>query len=75
MKPAEDTILINVNIEISTESLQTIVATVKNMAASQERAGARLDPADTVSELVSKFLSEHDFKGYVKETANYVSKE
>ena len=66
-----DTIVVHVNVEISTESLQTIVETVKQLAGRNEKGVYRVDTADAVSNMISKFLREKNFEAYVKDVGNY----
>jgi len=66
-----DTILVHANVEISTESLQAIVETAKLLAGRNEKGVYRVDTADAVSGMISKFLREKDFEAYVKDLHNY----
>jgi len=66
MNASKDTIIINANIEITTRSLQTIVENAKQKAGRDEKGVYRVDTADKVSEMISLFLLEKDFEGYVK---------
>jgi hypothetical protein len=72
MATAEETILINVNIEISTDALETIVATAKKILSEHGAGANRVDTADRVSEMVSKFLLERNFTEYVSRSENYL---
>lgn len=64
---ANDKLLIHVNVEISTTALQTIVAYAKKSAARNESGVLRVDPAETVSEVITRFLEEHNFDEYVEQ--------
>ena len=64
-------ITVHVNVEISTASLQTIVENVKQLAGRDENGVYRVDTADKVSEMISRFLFDNDFEGYVKNIENY----
>ena len=64
-------ITVHVNVEISTASLQTIVENVKQLAGRDENGVYRVDTADKVSEMISRFLFDNDFEDYVKNIANY----
>ena len=66
-----DTIVVHANVEISADSLQAIVATVKQLAGRDEKGVFRVDTADAVSGMISKFLREKDFEGYAKDVNNY----
>jgi len=66
-----DSIVVHANVEISAASLQAIVATVKQLTGRDEKGVYRVDTADAVSHMISKFLQEKDFEGYVKDAGNY----
>ena len=66
MNASKDTIIINANIEITTRSLQTIVENAKQKAGCDEKGVYRVDTADKVSEMISRFLLEKNFEDYVK---------
>ena len=71
MTKAKDMITVHVNVEITAASLQTIVENVKHIAGRDEKGVYRVDTADKVSELISRFLQENDFEDYVKHIGNY----
>ncbi len=71
METSKDTIIINANIEITTRSLQTIVENAKNKAGRDEKGVYRVDTADKVSEMISRFLMEKDFDSYVENIELY----
>ena len=66
-----NTILVNVNLEISTLSIETIVDTAKQIKGRNQKGHFQVETADVVSEIVSRFLAEKDFASYVKEISNY----
>lgn len=66
MSEVKDTITVHLNVEITTQSLQTIVENAKKKAGRDENGIYRIDTADKVSEMVSRFLLEKDFESYVK---------
>ena len=63
MSDRKDTILVHANVEITTASLEAIVASAKKLS--------RKDTADLVGEMISKFLLGQDFEAYVKDLDNY----
>jgi hypothetical protein len=71
MADAKDTILIQVNVEITTEALQTVVTNTKKLAGRNEKGFYRVDTADAVSNMISRFLLENDFEGFTKNLDNY----
>jgi hypothetical protein len=71
MNESRDMITVHVNVEITTASLQTIVENVKQLAGRDENGVYRVDTADKVSEMISRFLFDKDFEGYVKNIENY----
>lgn len=70
MDSSANTILVNVNLEIDVEALEAVVANAKKMD-SQGAGGARLDTADTLSLMISKFLWKENFSRFVKNSENY----
>ncbi len=62
----KDTIVVNANVEMTTRSLQTIVENAKKKVGRDEKGFYRVDTADKVSEMISRFLLEKDFESYVK---------
>jgi len=66
-----DTITVNVNVDITALSLETIVENVKKIAGRNEKGVYQVDTADKVGEMISRFLLGNDFEGYVKNIDNY----
>ena len=73
MNESKDMITVHVNVEITAASLQTIVENVKRIAGHDEKGVYRVDTADKVSEIISQFLFDNDFEGYVKDIGNLES--
>jgi len=71
MTDTEEMILINANIEISVTALQTLVGNAKKAVGQDAKGHYRVDTADKVSEMISRFLMEKDFEGYVNILGNY----
>ncbi len=71
MTQPNQTIRVNAVVEMTTESLKTIVDTVKNIVGRNEKGVYPVDTADAVSEMISRFLLENDFESFVKNTGNY----
>ena len=71
MTESKDMVTVHVNVEITAASLQTIVENVKHIAGRDEKGVYRVDTADKVSEMISRFLFDNDFEGYVKDIENY----
>lgn len=67
----KDTIVVRANVEMTTASLQAIVENAKRAAGPDERGVYRVDTADKVSEMISKFLLENNFEGFVSNIENY----
>lgn len=67
----QETISVNANIDITPEALQAIVNNAKKIAGADENGIYHVDTADMVSEMISKFLLEKDFKNYVMDIDNY----
>lgn len=71
MSEAKQRLDVHVNVEITVESLQAIVENAKKIAGGNEKGYYRLDTADAVGQIISRFLSEHDFESYVNEIEHY----
>jgi len=50
---------------------QAIVANAKQVLGPDEKGVYRIDTADQVSAMISRFLLENDFEGFVKDITNY----
>jgi hypothetical protein len=70
----KDTLRLNVTVEISSQTLQAIVAIAKKTVGQEANGSYRVDTADKVSEMVTKFLQEHNFDGFVAELNQTVGK-
>jgi len=71
MSEAQNTIVVRANVEMTTASLQAIVANAKQVSGPDEKGVYHVDTADQVSAMISRFLLENDFEGFVKDIANY----
>jgi hypothetical protein len=71
MSGSKDTITVNVNVEMTTASLQAIVENAKKVEGCNEKGVYRIDTADKVSEMISNFILENDFESYAKNIDNY----
>ncbi len=69
----KEILTVNANADITAASLQAVVENVKKIASSEGEGGYPLDPADVVSEMISRFLLEKDFENFVKDEGNYPS--
>jgi hypothetical protein len=71
MTQSQPGVTVHVNLDISAQALQTVVAVAKKLAGRDARGHYRVDTADLLSQMISRFLVEKDFAGYVQDTANY----
>jgi len=71
MSESKETLTVNVNVEITTASLQAIVQNAKKVEGRDEKGVYRIDTADKVSEMISNFILENDFESYAKNIENY----
>jgi hypothetical protein len=74
MNESKETIRINTNVEITPVSLQAIVENAKLIAGKDQRGVYRVDTADKVSEMITKFLLEKDFENFVLDINNFTEK-
>lgn len=71
MAKNRETIVVRANVEMTATALQAIVANAKAVAGSDAKGVYRVDTADKVSEMISRFLRENDFERFVKNADNY----
>ncbi len=70
MTGEKETLEVNVNVEITAVSLQAIVENVKKNTGRDSKGIYRVDTADKVSQIISRFLFEKDFESYAKDIKN-----
>ena len=70
-QPDNDTLAVNVVIDLSPDALQAIVENAKRLAGRNEKGHYKVDTADKLGEMVSRFLAEKDFESFVKNPENY----
>jgi hypothetical protein len=71
MPEKKDTVMVRANVEMTAASLKAIVENAKKVAGPDEKGVYRVDTADKVSEMISRFLLESDFESFVKNVDNY----
>jgi len=71
MPQSEDTIAVNVVVEMTTASLKAIVENAKRLSGRNEKGHYTVDTADKVSEMISRFLLEKGFEDFVTNQGNY----
>jgi len=68
----KDIIEVNVNVKMPVIALQTIVENSKKIVGlDKEKGYYRIDTADKVSEMISKFLLENNFEKFVQDIDNF----
>jgi hypothetical protein len=67
----DDKLSVHVNVEITVDTLQAIVANAKRTAPKAANGTYHVDTADYVSAMISRFLMEKDFESYVMNIDNY----
>jgi hypothetical protein len=71
MPQSEDTIAVNVVVEMTTASLKAIVENAKRLSDKNDKGHYTIDTADKVGEMISRFLLKNNFEGYVTVPENY----
>jgi len=71
MANRSDTVRVNVTLDISGETLQTIVRTAKEIVGRNEKGHYRIDTADLLEDLLASFIDENGFDAYVGNRENY----
>ena len=64
-------VMVRVNVAISALALQQIVAHVKQMSGRDAKGHYRVDTADKVGEMITRFLEQHNFDQFVSDAGNY----
>jgi hypothetical protein len=67
----DEKLSVHVNVEITSNALQAIVANAKRTAPIAANGTFHVDTADYVSAMISRFLVEKDFESYVMNIDNY----
>ncbi|MBC2736797.1 MAG: hypothetical protein HF981_20720 [Desulfobacteraceae bacterium] len=71
MGNTSDTVRVNVTLDISGETLKTIVRNAKEIVGRNEKGHYRIDTADLLEDLLSSFIDENGFDAYVGNRENY----
>lgn len=71
MNALKEIITVHVNIDLTAAPLQAIVENAKKIAGYDAKGIYRVDTAEWVNKMVSRFLFENDFESYAKNIANY----
>ena len=71
MAKNRETIVVRANVEMTAAALQAIVANAKDGSGADAKGVFRVDTADKVSEMITRFLRENDFESFVKNADNY----
>ena len=72
MTDEKETLLVNVNVELTATSLQAIVENAKEITGRDSDGVYRIDTAEKVSHVISRFLLENDFKYLYNHVKNLV---
>jgi hypothetical protein len=72
-QPNNDKLSVHVNVQITASALQSIVTNAKQVATRDADGSYRIDTADQVSIMITRFLDEKDFDAYAKDIDNYRS--
>jgi hypothetical protein len=71
MHKQDNTIAVNVVIELTPNALQAIVENAKRITGRNEKGHYKVDTADKVGEMISRFLIEKDFESYAQNPDSY----
>jgi hypothetical protein len=71
MSDSSQLVRVHVNIDISAAALQAVVANSKQKAGMDAKGRYRVDTADALADLISKFLNEKGFDQFAREIDNY----
>jgi hypothetical protein len=71
MHKQDNTIAVNVVIDLTPNALQAIVENAKRITGRNEKGHYKVDTADKVGEMISRFLIEKDFESYAQNPDSY----
>ena len=71
MNDAIDTIEVHTNVIMTTESLKAIVENTRKISGKNEKGHYKVDTADAVGKMISRFLLENDFEAFTRNGSNY----
>ena len=71
MDEEKEMVTVQVNLDITVEALKAVVANAKAVAGTDDRGVYRVDTADKLGEIISRFLEDRDFEGFAKDLGNY----
>ncbi len=71
MAGQENRVRVNVNIEIPGTILQTIVQNARDIVGRNPKGHYRIDTADLLEDLLSRFILEKDFEAYAANRKHY----
>lgn len=71
MAETNDWVVVNVNIRIQNGALIKMVQNAKEIVGPDDKGRYRVDTADLLAHLVSRFLDEYDFEAYVNDRRHY----
>ena len=71
MNKQDNTIAVNVVIDLTPNALQAIVENAKRITGRNEKGHYKVDTADKVGEMISRFLIEKDFESYAQNPDSY----
>lgn len=71
MPEKKDTLMVRTNVEMTAASLEAIVENAKKLSGPDDKGVYRVDTAEKVNEMISRFLLENDFESFVKNINNY----
>lgn len=69
--PQVPTVRVHVNVEITAAALQAVVQNAKQVVGRNAKGHYRVDTADKVAEMISRFLAEKDFTAFARDIDNY----
>jgi uncharacterized membrane protein len=67
----QDMVTVQVNLDIGVEALKSVVANAKAVAGKNDRGVYRVDTADKLGEMISKFLLKAGFQKFAQDLENY----
>lgn len=71
MDEGKEKVTVQVNLDVTVGALKAVVANAKAVAGKDDRGVYRVDTADKLGEIISRFLAGQDFEGFARDLENY----
>lgn len=71
MANSDDMIRINATLDIPAAAIRAVVENARQLAGKTDKGAYQVDTYEKLGEMISRFLDEKDFLGYVQDIGNF----